>query len=171
MTHFSLSRLVAFALGAAALPPVAAWADVRVPDRVAPVKPHPVKPDSAKPDASKPDASKPDLAKCDEVVIRALQAALAGDFDKYLAELPADRKETAEQKSQLQRYEWKRFSTQASWYVADPQKVAPTITQRQQPAALKAKLFLKDIRNKDAMPRPIELSWKDGRWWVTANSL
>ncbi len=133
--------------------PAAVFADIRVPDRPAPA------------------AARPDPAQADIVLVRALQAGLDNSFDKYLAELAPDRCETPEQKSQLQRYEFKRFASQAAWYVADPKKPAPQITQRQSASDKKVKLFVKDLRNKDAMPRPLELTWKDGRWWITANSL
>lgn len=147
----SLARLlVVFCL---ALLPAAAFADVRVPDRPAPVK------------------DRPDPAQADAVLLRALQAGLDNAFEKYVAELAPDRCETQEQRSQLQRYEFKRFAAQAAWYVADPKKPAPQISQRQTPSDKKLKLFVKDLRNKDAMPRPLELTWKDGRWWITANSL
>ena len=107
----------------------------------------------------------------DPTVLRALQAGLAGSFDKYLAELLPDRCETPEQKSQLQRYEWKRFSTQSAWYVADPKQPTFTVVKRQAQGEGKVKLFIKDLKNKDAMPRPIELVKKAGRWFISSNSL
>jgi len=116
-------------------------------------------------------ANAEDTASPDAVVLRALQAGLAGKFEKYLEELPADRKETAEQRSQLQRYEWKRFSGQAAWYVADPQKPSFTVARRQATGDSRVKLFIKDLKNKESMPRPIELTRSAGRWWISANSL
>ncbi|MBM4343788.1 MAG: hypothetical protein FJ100_10475 [Deltaproteobacteria bacterium] len=112
-----------------------------------------------------------DTAGPEAVVLRALAAGMAGKFDAYLAELHPDRKETADQKSQLQRYEWKRFSGQAAWYVADPSKPTVQVARKQTLSPSKVKLFIKDLKNKDSMPRPIELTQKDGRWWITANSL
>lgn len=112
-----------------------------------------------------------DTAGPEAVVLRALAAGVAGKFDAYLAELHLDRKETADQKSQLQRYEWKRFSGQAAWYIADPAKPTIQVARKQMLAPTKIKLFIKDLKNKDSMPRPIELSQKDGRWWISANSL
>lgn len=125
----------------------------------------------APPAAEQPAADRPDAAQVDAVVLRVVTAGLAGDFDKYLEELLPDRRETAEQRSQLKRYEWKRFSGQATWYVADAAKPAVTITQRQPQNSKKIKLFVKDLHNKGAMPRPIELTWLAGRWWISANSL
>ncbi len=124
-------------------------------------------------EAPKPPAAEPaaDTAGPEAVVLRALAAGMAGKFDAYLAELHNDRKETAEQKSQLQRYEWKRFSGQAAWYIADPQKPTIQVARKQTLTPTKHKLFVKDLKNKDAMPRPIELTQKDGRWWISANSL
>jgi hypothetical protein len=148
----SLARLL-FVLILASLPAGLAHAEIRAPN------PAPAK------------EVAPDAAGADAVVLRALQAGLDNAFDKYLAEVAPDRCESQEQRSQLQRYEFKRFAAQASWYVSDAKKPAPQITQRQPQNDKKIKLFLKDIHNKDAMPRPIELSWKDGRWWITANSL
>lgn len=112
------------------------------------------------------DANAPDA-----VVLRALKAGIAGNFEAYLAEVLADRKDTAEQKSQLQRYEFKRFAAQAAWYVADPAKPAITVARRQASSETKVKLFVTDLKNKEAMPRPIELTKKDGRWFISANSL
>ena len=123
---------------------------------------------------SAPAEGKPAAGDTDALqatVIRAIVAGLAGNFDKYLVELLPARCETAEQKSQLQRYEWKRFSGQAAWYVADPSKPTVTVVRKQAISATKIKLFIKDLKNKDAMPRPIELSQKDGKWLISANSL
>lgn len=122
--------------------------------------------------APKEDAAADAAANAPEgTVNRAIAAAIAGNFDKYLAELHPDRKETAEQRSQLQRYEWKRFTAQAAWYVADPAKPVVTVARRQEVSNGKIKLFLKDLKNKDAMPRPIELTLKDNRWLISSNSL
>ncbi len=124
-------------------------------------------------EAPKAPAAEPaaDTVGPEAVVLRALAAGMAGKFESYLEELHADRKETGEQKSQLQRYEWKRFSGQAAWYVADPAKPTIQVARKQTVTATKIKLFIKDLKNKDAMPRPIELTQKEGRWWISANSL
>lgn len=105
------------------------------------------------------------------VVLRLLQAGIEGSFERYLAELHPDRRSNAEQKSQLMRYEWKRFSRQAAWYLPDPKRPSFTIERRQNLSETKVKLFIKDHKNTDAMPRPIELVKWDGRWYVNANSL
>ncbi len=113
-------------------------------------------------------------AKADTVealVLRFLQAGMAGSFEKYLAEVHPDRRSTADQKSQLMRYEWKRFAGQAAWYVPDPKNPSFTVERRQNLSETKVKLFLKDYKNTASMPRPIELSKWDGRWYVTSNSL
>ena len=133
---------------------VVAWADAVKTAPAAPAAP-------AKAEADAPDA----------VVLRAISAGITNNFDAYLAELLPDRKDSPEQKSQLQRYEWKRFAGQAAWYVADTAKPAITIAKRQPASDTKIKLFIKDLKNKDAMPRPIELTRKDGRWYISANSL
>jgi hypothetical protein len=113
-------------------------------------------------------------AKADTVealVLRFLQAGMDGSFERYLAEVHPDRRSTAEQKSQLMRYEWKRFSRQASWYVPDPKKPSFTVERRQNLSETKVRLYIKDYKNTDAMPRPIELVKWDGRWVVNSNSL
>lgn len=113
-------------------------------------------------------------AKADTVealVLRFLQAGMAGSFERYLAEVHPDRCSTADQKSQLMRYEWKRFARQAAWYVPDPKNPMFTVERRQNVSETKVKLFLKDHKNTTSMPRPIELSKWDGRWYVTSNSL
>ncbi len=121
--------------------------------------------------ASGDKAATADAAAPDAVVVRAIVAGLANQFEGYLAEVLPDLKETAEQKSQMQRYVWKRFSGQAAWYVADPAKPTMTVARRQAISETKVKLFIKDLKNKDAMPRPIELTKKDGRWFISSNSL
>jgi hypothetical protein len=124
--------------------------------------------------AEAPRESAPPAAQADEgeaVLLRALASALANDFEGYLRDVAPERCEQAEQKAQLQRYEFKRFSAQAAWYVADPKKPAVTIVRRDRIHDAKVKLFVQDRVHKDAMPRPIELSRIGGRWYITANSL
>lgn len=124
--------------------------------------------------AAPPSPPPPPAAQADEteaVLLRVLAAALANDFDKYLADVAPDRCEQPEQKAQLQRYEFKRFSAQAGWYVADPKKPAVRIVRRDVLSESKVKLFIEDRVHKESMPRPIEFTKIADRWYVSANSL
>lgn len=110
--------------------------------------------------------------QAEAVLLRVMQAAVDGKVAAYLAEVHPDRRETGDQRTLLERYEWKRFKTQASWYVVpnkDP--ITVDVVRRAPQGENRVKLFIKDQKNTQRMPVPIEFTRKDGRWWVTANSL
>jgi len=104
-------------------------------------------------------------------VQRVLQAGLDRDFTAYLREVHPDRAVTDDQRAQLQRYEWTRMTRQAQWYVVQQKPLTFHLGRRQQLSKSKQKLFVRDQAHPESMPRPVELTQREGKWLVTANSL
>lgn len=112
---------------------------------------------------------KPDTPEAPIAV--ALKAALAGDFTAYLVAVHPDDKATDEQRHQRERYEWKRFKTQAKRYLVSEDPVAFVVVRRVPQGDERTKVFLKDQMNPDRMPVPVSLR-KDGEAWkIETNSL
>jgi hypothetical protein len=114
---------------------------------------------------------RPEPDSMEATVQRLLQAGVDGDFRAYLAEIHPDKKESKDQQSSLQRYEWKRFSVQASWYLLAAKPLTFQVSRRVQVTPTKHKLFLRDTVHADSMPRPVELTRHQDKWVVSSNSL
>lgn len=115
----------------------------------------------AAPAAGTPEAAIGDL----------LRAGLKKNFADYLALLHPEERSTEEQRSQKERYEWKRFSQQAAWYAATREPLTFVIAKREPQGETKLKVFLVDQKNKNRSPVPVMLVRADGRWHVWTNSL
>ena len=102
-------------------------------------------------------------------IAAALEAGLAGDFDAYLETIHPEHKATTEQRSQRQKYEWARFEKQAAWYVVSQKPMTFVIARRQPDGDNYLKVFLKDQKNKERMPVPVQLK-KDGAGWKIVTS-
>ena len=110
----------------------------------------------------------------EEVVTKALEAALAGDFAAYVAMVHSEHKETARQRSQRERYEWTRFKRQAEWYVASRNPLAWELVRRAAEGEAYLKMFVKDQKHPDRMPVPVRMK-KDPKagnaYRIVVNSL
>lgn len=107
------------------------------------------------------------------VVAAALEAGLAGDFAAYLKLVHPEERATPTQRSDRERYEWKRFAKQAAWYVRQAKPMTFVVTRREvDEDGKEARLFIKDLTKKDRMPVPIRMR-KDARqgWGITVSSL
>ncbi len=101
----------------------------------------------------------------------AFKAALARDFDAYLATIHADERSTPAQIKSIRRYAFKRFTKQAAWYLKSGDVSSFEITKRQVQGN-KARVFIKDLAHPARMAVPVRLKKNaDGTWSITANSL
>ena len=105
------------------------------------------------------------------VIATALKAAVAGDFNAYLTVIHPEHKSTRDQKSQRERYEWKRFKKQHRWYIVKDKPMTFVITQRREEGTNYKRIFLRDQKNKGRMPVPLRLKKSGDRWYIVTSSL
>ena len=126
----------------------------------------------APPSERKPETIQAPAAGTPEAAIGdLLRAGLKKSFADYLAVVHPDERSTEEQRSQKERYEWKRFSQQAAWYAATLEPLTFVIAKREPQGENKVKVFVVDQKNKGRSPVPVMLVRADGRWLVWTNSL
>lgn len=104
------------------------------------------------------------------VVASALEAALAGDFAAYLKTVHPDERATPTQRSERERYEWKRFKNHAEWYVKTRTPLTFVLVSRDGEGD-NLRIFVRDQKNKDRMPVPVRLKRTGSGWGITTNSL
>ncbi|MCC6625473.1 MAG: hypothetical protein IT385_29810 [Deltaproteobacteria bacterium] len=98
----------------------------------------------------------------EKVVAAAIKAALANDFNAWLETLHPNERKTPEQKSQLERYTFKRVAKQARWYVRAGDPESFEIARREDMGAGRVKLFLKDLEHPNRAPVPVALETLPG---------
>lgn len=107
----------------------------------------------------------------EHAIIKAFEAAIAGDFEAYLAVVHSEHKETRDQRSQRERYEWKRFKKQHEWYLKSKKPITFVITSVREEGNKQKRIFVKDQTHPKRMPVPVRLK-KDGEAWkITVSSL
>ena len=126
----------------------------------------------------KVNQAKPDSPEY--IVQQALVAALNRDeqkgFDAYLALLDVEQKSTETAVKQIRRYSWNRFRKQAADYIVKGTETT-FVVQRRDPskvtdATKEIRLFVKPVTHPlRTLAAPIRLKRRDGRWFVTSNSL
>ena len=104
------------------------------------------------------------------VVVAALAAALANNFDAYLKTIHPDDKENARHREQRKKYEWTRFVKMAANYCKTTSPPTFYVT-RSEITGDRARLFVKDLKTPDRMPVPVRLKKAGSGWGITANSL
>ena len=113
----------------------------------------------------------PAAGTAEATIADALRAAFAGNLETYLELVHPDERTTKEQRSQRERYEWKRFSKQAAWYVVTKEPLTFVVTRRVVESETKVKIFMQDQVHADRSPTPIVLEKVGGRWHIKMNSL
>ena len=104
-------------------------------------------------------------------IIKAFEAAIAGDFDAYLTVVHSEHKETRDQRSQRERYEWKRFKKQHEWYLKSKKPVTFVITSVREEGTKHKRIFVKDQTHPKRMPVPVRLKKDGDAWKITVSSL
>ena len=113
----------------------------------------------------------PKANTAEATIAAALKAGMAGDFGAYLETIHPEHKETRDQRNQREKYEWARFVKQAAWYVKAADPITFVVARRVQDGDKYLKVFVKDQKNADRMPVPVQLK-KDGDGWkITTSSL
>jgi hypothetical protein len=113
----------------------------------------------------------PDVSTPEGTVAAALKAGLAGDFNAYLATVHPDFKKDRKQVEQRRRYEWKRFSKQASWYVKARTPFTIVVAKHDQESQTLYRIFIRDQTRPDRMPVPVRLKKSGTVWKIVTNSL
>lgn len=104
----------------------------------------------------------------EEVVHGAIQAALRNDFQGYLALVHSLEKSNAKQVSQIEQFSWKRFVTQARWYLDNGGNIH---VERRNQEGQDLMLYMRDFHNAGRMPPPVRLRPDQGQWRIVTNSL
>ena len=104
-------------------------------------------------------------------IAQALQDAISDDFEAYLRTIHPDEKSTKTKRDQRKNYEWKRFKKQAQWYLVSQKPITFLVTSRRPDGSSTIRLFIKDQKHKESMPRPVKLKKTDKEWKITTNSL
>jgi len=107
------------------------------------------------PSAAPVEAARADPAE--KVVAAAIKAALANDFKAWLETLHPSERATPDQRSQLERYTFKRVAKQAAWYVRAGDADSFEVARREDMGAGRVKLFLKDLEHPLRAPVPVAL--------------
>ncbi|MFT5431992.1 MAG: hypothetical protein ACI9OJ_002690 [Myxococcota bacterium] len=104
-------------------------------------------------------------------IIGVFEAAIAGDFEAYLAQIHVDHRQSAEQRSQREKYEWKRFRKQHEWYLKSKKPVSFVIVRNREEGNEYKRYTLRDLTHPRRMGVPIRLKKGDAGWKVTVSSL
>ncbi len=117
--------------------------------------------------------TKPKAGSPEATLMEALRAGVAGNFNAYLATIHPEHKETPRQRKERKKYEWKRFSKQASWYVLKGKTFGFHIVNRRPEGRNRIKIFIKDQRpdHADRMPVPVILKRAGAEWKIVTSSL
>jgi len=117
--------------------------------------------------------TKPKAGSPAATVMAALRAGVAGNFQAYLKTVHPEHKETPRQRKERKKYEWKRFSKQASWYVVKGKVFGFQIVRRQPEGRNSIRLFIRDQRPDHAsrMPVPVRLKRAGNEWKIVTSSL
>lgn len=99
-----------------------------------------------------------------------LDAGLARDFERYLAVLHPDQRETPSQREHRRRTDWTRFQGHASWYVRAGKPSSFSILRLESGKDTR-KVFLRDFQHRKRMPVPVHLRRHQGGWTVENHSL
>ena len=125
------------------------------------------------------------VAKADEVVTNpasgtpeaaistAFAAALANDYSKYLGAIHPEHKQTARQKNERRKYEWKRFQKQCRWYLKSDNPITYAVVSRREEGSKSSRvvLFIRDQKNTNRMPVPVRLKHHSSGWKIVVSSL
>lgn len=108
----------------------------------------------------------------EEVIGRALAAAMTNDFKAFVAVIHPREKATPAQLTQLERYVFTRVARQAKWYLKGGDAFSFEIDRREDMGGGRVKLFVKDLAHptRGAVPVSLEKA-PDGHWAIIANAL
>lgn len=108
----------------------------------------------------------------EQVVGKALAAALANDVDGFMALVHPREKATDDQRSQLQKFTFTRVARQAKWYVKGADADSFEIDRREDMGGGRVKLFVKDLAHPNRAAVPVALErLPSGGFAIISNSL
>lgn len=106
------------------------------------------------------------------VVTAALKAALANDFDAYLATVHPSEKATEQQRQEIARFTFARVVRNAKWYVKGGDPDSFVVDRREDMGGGKVRVFVKDLAHASRAPVPVSLgALPGGGFGILANSL
>lgn len=107
----------------------------------------------------------------EEVVGRALAAAMKNDFKAFVALVHPREKASAAQLTQLEKYTFTRVARQAKWYLKGGDAFSFEIDRREDMGGGRVKLFVKDLSHPTRAAVPVALEKTAGGFAIISNSL
>lgn len=101
----------------------------------------------------------------------AFAAALAGDFQRYLALVHPSEKASPAQVEKLERFTFSRFIRQAGWYLKGDDAASFVIERTEELGSGKLKVYLKVLAHPSRPAMPVTLQEGEGGALILSNSL